>query len=408
MSAHLDLNDISAELQRKTRRYFSRPLLLEAASTLEAAQAELRNSEGFSEFSAPGFDDYREKIWPPEKVQWAKGMGIHVHFTRWVCQGRSLDPGAETFAPMFWKPLFKLKCNHNHDDAVEDADMEILSTEILKPAVCSADGRALDSSCGSIVASTNEPLSTTFMEVSHKSMTAMTEAWQAPNNPVRTHFEATLNKQFNLNSSSSPAVHIKNIVCIGLGKMHFLKNGLYDETACNGPAHKNQHQHMFASYLSAYLSTYYASHGLLSPTDPFPIPIYAHDPAYTSRDVALLSQINPPITVLSDPYHYLQMDSHTLVIAINVMKIVPYLEIMADLLHESGGPAAILTNTIVEQKGNAQGLVHQLDLCTPPVLEMMRGFREAPVMDRDFGKEEVGMAGGWTRGWNRYSLYTRR
>jgi hypothetical protein len=231
-------------------------------------------------------------------------------------------------------------------------------------------------------------------------MTSMTAAWHAPNNPIRAHFEATLDSQFNLHSNSGPAVQIKNIVCLGLGTMHPIMDGFfYRPGQPVDQAAEHKHQHMFASYLSSHLSTYYASHGLLSPTDAFPIPVYAHDPAYTSRDVALLSQIHPPITVLSDPYHYLQIDSHTLVIAINVAKTVPYLEIMADLLHESGGPAAILMNTILEREENAQGLVHSLDVCTPPVVEMMKGYKGMPVLERDFGVWEEGYARVLDEGW---------
>jgi hypothetical protein len=129
---HLDLKPISAKLQESNRRYFSRPLLLEAASKLEAAQAELRNDEDFSEVFAPALDGKLVKVWPPARLHWTGGMGINLNWTGWAAQGKHapLDIGAHPRRPKFWGPLFRLSSNADvvEDEVEDEADMRILGT----------------------------------------------------------------------------------------------------------------------------------------------------------------------------------------------------------------------------------------------------------------------------------------
>jgi hypothetical protein len=128
-------------------------------------------------------------------------------------------------------------------------------------------------------------------------------------------------------------IPVQNIVCIALG------------TCFEGRKLNSRHalQHILACSISSYLSS-------SSPA----IPIFAHDPDYKLTDMHVFSHLSPPIIVLSDPYHYLEITPSTLLICISIPAFIPVFEITADICHPSG-PAAILSNEIYEFPWHKEG-----------------------------------------------------
>jgi hypothetical protein len=113
------------------------------------------------------------------------------------------------------------------------------------------------------------------------------------------------------------------------------------------------------------------------------IPIIACDPfVYGEEEIALLSTFNPPIKVLEEPYHYLEINEHTLIVALYVPKTVPFLEITADLTLASGGPAAIFMNREEEAPGNREGFFGPWDAFRMPrVLKMLDSLERTDLKD---------------------------
>lgn len=162
-------------------------------------------------------------------------------------------------------------------------------------------------------------------------------------------------------------VEVNNIVCIAMGS--FIDT--FNDTSLN---RRTATQHLFACATSLFLRHQYRP---TTSSCPWPS-IVAYDPAYTLSDAIVLSRLVPPIEVVSDPYHYLSITPNTLVISICCPNSVPAFEIIADLL-SPGGPAAILTNDLVERSWHKDGKLHSFDTRTPRVNKMMELFEEKPL-----------------------------
>ena len=152
-------------------------------------------------------------------------------------------------------------------------------------------------------------------------------------------------------------VRVKKIVCIALGQ--------------------HIEQHVLASCMARYLREVYSSYSSWSPSsngesEVAKIDICAFDPCYEYADMVALEALTPvPIHVVSDPYHYLAIDEHTLVFSVSHPCFVPYHEIVADLLYPSG-PAAFLTNEFWDDfEWFGENRVAGLDAWTPRVTRMM-------------------------------------
>ena len=151
-------------------------------------------------------------------------------------------------------------------------------------------------------------------------------------------------------------------MCVALGPL-FYGNGR------EGALFRVSTQHLLACFASKYLSQRYAEASGDTPS----IPILARDPAYKFEDVRLLSHLEPPITVVSDPYQYLAITPSTLIIAIYAPVFVPFLDIAADICFPSG-PAAILCHEVANHPWHKDGLVATLDPWTPRVGRMLEGM----------------------------------
>ncbi|KAF2832616.1 hypothetical protein CC86DRAFT_452075 [Ophiobolus disseminans] len=103
------------------------------------------------------------------------------------------------------------------------------------------------------------------------------------------------------------------------------------------------------------------------------------------RDMRLLSALSQPITIVSDPYHFLSITPHTLVMPINAPGYVPVHEIMADSLFPSG-PAVMLYNEIMEQPWHKEGMNVLNEARRPRVAKMLKLYNE-PVRFGDLVKK---------------------
>ncbi|CAE7179278.1 hypothetical protein CFE70_006041 [Pyrenophora teres f. teres 0-1] len=183
-------------------------------------------------------------------------------------------------------------------------------------------------------------------------------------------------------------VRIENIVCAALGAP-FLDGK---------KSYRSVTQHLLACSVSRYLSQLYAKDSGDAPS----IPILAHDPVYTFEDVCLLWHLKPPITVVSDPYHYLAITPSTLVIIMYAPKTQPILEIVADVCFPST-PAAILSLEIRDYPWHKKSLVTTLDPWTPRVGKMLEG------MDSVWLQGEEGVGNRVDQEYGRYlHWYTRK
>ena len=144
---------------------------------------------------------------------------------------------------------------------------------------------------------------------------------------------------------------ISNIVCIGLGTLHTLDPNQNHSII----------QHVVASALAQYLTRMYEAEGV--PLEK-PIRIIAQDPAYTSRDRQILSQLPVPIEVVTDPKGFLAINESSLVYSAFAM--VPVKQIVADLAAaapDGKGPAALFVNSDFRDKiyGNVDRVVYNRD-----------------------------------------------
>ena len=136
---------------------------------------------------------------------------------------------------------------------------------------------------------------------------------------LRSRFWASVRKQLD-----ALTVPVDNIVCVALGTMHGRteEEGRKEDTSAT--------QHVLACTISTYLSQRYAATSTTSST-PTPIPIVARDPAYKLEDMVMLSQCDPPITVVSEPYQYLSITPSTPLISLYQPVFVPVFQVAADI-----------------------------------------------------------------------------
>ncbi|KAF2871504.1 hypothetical protein BDV95DRAFT_606943 [Massariosphaeria phaeospora] len=158
---------------------------------------------------------------------------------------------------------------------------------------------------------------------------------------------------------------VKNIVCIALGAMYRDPSKRNGRGTGIGLIKGSSHQHLVACSIANHLTAMYHQAGEI----PDPIEILAHDPDYSERDAGLLAQLNPPIHVVSDPYHFLSITENTLVMVICMPMFVPWLDIIVDAL--PNGPAALLCNTVWDFPWHKEGVVHHLDVWTPRIGAML-------------------------------------
>jgi len=180
-------------------------------------------------------------------------------------------------------------------------------------------------------------------------------------------------------------VRIENIVCVALGRHEDSKEGV---------SFRASTQHLLACFASKYLSQRYAGASGVTPS----IPILARDPAYTFEDVRLLSHLEPPITVVSDPYQYLAITPSTLIIAICAPVLVPFLDIAADICFPPG-PAAILSHEIANHPWHKDGLVVTFELWTPRVGRMLEGMDVVWLNGEDGAQNRVDQEWGKNLHW---------
>ncbi|KAF2249719.1 hypothetical protein BU26DRAFT_563616 [Trematosphaeria pertusa] len=196
---------------------------------------------------------------------------------------------------------------------------------------------------------------------------------------------------------------VKNIVCIAMGPMFsfdYSKTNGTGDTFCRERAH----QHLLAGCIARFLRSQYAAKDPNAPA----IDVYAYDPDYTPKDMVAFEHFPLPITMLSDPHHYLAITPHTLVISASCPAFVPNHEIIADLLYPSG-PAAILSNEVWAHPWHKEEKVALLDVWTPRVGKMMEMY-EQEDMER-LGWDDIELGYGDTKhpwAWlNPMVLYSR-
>ncbi|KAI4646446.1 uncharacterized protein J4E79_010508 [Alternaria viburni] len=172
-------------------------------------------------------------------------------------------------------------------------------------------------------------------------------------------------------------VPVDNIVCVALGTMYGTEEeGRKDDTSAT--------QHLLACAISTYLSQRYATTSSATST-PTPIPIVARDPAYKREDMIMLSQCNPPITVVSEPYQYLSITPSTLLISLYQPAFVPVFQVAADMCFPIS-PAAIITAEILSHPWHKEGKIMALDTWTPRVGRMLECMN-ATWLGREFADD---------------------
>ena len=174
-------------------------------------------------------------------------------------------------------------------------------------------------------------------------------------------------------------VQVDNIVCVALGTMHGTgEEGRKEDTPAT--------QHVLACAISTYLSQRYAANSTTTSTlTPIPIPIVARDTAYKREDMVMLSQCNPPITVVSEPYQYLSITPSTLLVSLYQPAFVPVFQVAADMCFPTS-PAAIITAEILSHPWHKEGKIMALDTWTPRVGRMLECMH-ATWLGREFADD---------------------
>ncbi|KAI4604637.1 hypothetical protein J4E83_011056 [Alternaria metachromatica] len=189
---------------------------------------------------------------------------------------------------------------------------------------------------------------------------------------LRSRFWASVREQLD-----ALTVPVDNIVCVALGTMHGTEEeGRKEDTSAT--------QHVLACAISTYLSQRYAATSTTSST-PTPIPIVARDTAYKREDMVMLSQCNPPITVVSEPYQYLSITPSTLLISLYQPAFLPVFQVAADMCFPTS-PAAIITAEILSHPWHKEGKIMALDTWTPRVGRMLECM-DATWLGREFADD---------------------
>jgi len=189
---------------------------------------------------------------------------------------------------------------------------------------------------------------------------------------LQSRFWASVRKQLD-----ALTVQVDNIVCVALGTLHGTEEeGRKEDTSAT--------QHVLACAISTYLSQRYAAASTTTST-PSPIPIVARDPAYKLEDMVMLSQCNPPITVVSEPYQYLSITPSTLLISLYQPAFVPVFQVAADMCFPTS-PAAIITAEIMSHPWHKEGKIMALDTWAPRVGRMLECMNAA-WLGREFADD---------------------
>ena len=166
---------------------------------------------------------------------------------------------------------------------------------------------------------------------------------------------------------------VDNIVCVALGDIVTHKGLLGPPT--DELSLRSASQHLLATLISRFLSKHYAE--AKSPTSSnepkVPIPIVAFDPKYGIQSHNILSRLDPPIDVVSDPCHMLSVTPNTLFMCVHLPNDIPFWEIIAGICFPSG-PAAMLCNEIHKFSWHEEGLIQHIDSWTPRVGCMLDKF----------------------------------
>ncbi|KAF2656962.1 hypothetical protein K491DRAFT_714860 [Lophiostoma macrostomum CBS 122681] len=369
-----DLNPLKRQLEAMGRRLYTRELVEEAAAQLakakpaiigpqnegDPASAEESEAAKVEDIPAPGLNGVLYKVWPSsqgytrkwrENGKWHYAKPRGPWYPRLVWQ--TWYDQAKKEGPLFWF------------EPVPDPKAGVLSPGMME------EGRIL--------------------------ARELEEKWQHPSNRAWTAVQDVMRSQFDFQSQNRKAVRIDNIICFALGTL------VDQEKDKNTILVKRLDQHVFVCCVARWLQSEYSKHGLNGTASP--IPIYVFDPDYSEFDRALLAELNPPITVVPDPHCFLQATANSFIVSVFCPLRAPNLGIIADLLWQSGGPAAILRNTIRELEENRDGFVDLYDECIPPVLDMLKGFEESKLQQW----KELGTQGDHNPWWRvDFSLYTRK
>ncbi|KAF1972638.1 hypothetical protein BU23DRAFT_568845 [Bimuria novae-zelandiae CBS 107.79] len=171
------------------------------------------------------------------------------------------------------------------------------------------------------------------------------------------------------------------------------------------PAYHNpRHQHLVASSIAKFLGEKYSE----TNEQAEPLQIVAYDPVYTKLDLHILSQLPQPITIVSDPHHYLAITPDSLVVTRVSLLLptlvmclycpcwIPIYEIVADM-HYPSDPAAWIRAEHVDiggKKSHEAGLVNPWDNWTPRVGDMFELYDKMDLEDLD-GWEEHDVTADW-------------
>lgn len=168
------------------------------------------------------------------------------------------------------------------------------------------------------------------------------------------------------------SVKVDNIVCIALGALHQddFENGL-SPNSCG--------QNLVACCIAEYLESLY--------NDSKSIPIIACDPEYSVADIKLLSSLSHPISVVSDPQHYLSITPNSLVMCISIPAFVPVWEIVADSLFPSG-PTAMLCNELFSHPWHEYGQIGPFEQKPPRVAKMLELYHEPLWLGGEVGGDQ--------------------
>lgn len=159
------------------------------------------------------------------------------------------------------------------------------------------------------------------------------------------------------------SVHIKKIVCVGLGNLRHSNEEEYQAAL----------QHMTAFTIASTLNKTYKEDDASAP----PVEIICQDPCYLERDRVLWKQGYKNISFVDDPNGLLTIDANTLVITAFLPTDVPLLQIITDLV--PGGPAGVICDRIDLTAEKEMFCI--IDRASPRVREMLAGFERSGFED---------------------------
>jgi hypothetical protein len=182
-----------------------------------------------------------------------------------------------------------------------------------------------------------------------------------------------------LQTATLKGLHIKKIVCFGMG------------------SYESWIQHLVIFTMAAWLKHVYRK--TIDPDHP-PIEVIIQDPNYVGKDRVILSEGFPgPIKFMEDPDALLAVDAHTLVVTAFLPVGVPLMQIMADLFAKDvkSGPAAFICDIMDLDAGKKE--YSNRDRGTPAVAKFLlnqydrknNGFKDH-VLEPELAKDTYRVA----------------